>query len=96
MQSGDLVQAQKHFWASEIESINNNKPYASKLSVSPGDMLLLIDFEHGNSEYPIYDYFTIKFFVAGSRWSMTSTISDIREVEDYIRVFESPTLLPRG
>ena len=95
MKSGDLVQAQRHFWASEIEAASN-KPYASKLSVSPGDILLLINFEHGNCEYPIYDYFTIEFFAAGSRWSMTTTISDIHEVEDFIQVFESPTLLPRG
>ena len=95
MKSGDLVQAQRHFWASEIEAASN-KPYASKLSVSPGDILLLINFEHGNCEYPIYDYFTIEFFAAGSRWSTTATISGIDEVEEYIQVFESPTLLPRG
>ena len=95
MKAGDLVQAQKNFWANEIK-VNSSKPYASKLSVSPGDLLLLIDFEHGNSDYPIYDYFTIEFFAAGSRWSMTTTISDIHEVEDFIQVFESPKLSPRG
>ena len=93
MKSGDLVQAQRHFWASEIEAASN-KSYASKLSVSPGDILLLINFEHGNCEYPIYDYFTIKFFAAGSRWSTTTTIHDLSEVEDYVQVFESPTLMP--
>ena len=95
MKSGDLVQAQRRFWANEVDS-RNSKPYASKLAVSPGDLLLLIDFEHGNSDYPIYDYFTIKFFAAGSRWSTTATIHDLSEVEDYIQVFESPTLSPRG
>ena len=95
MKAGDLVQAQKHFWANEVD-VSENKRYASKISVSPGDLLLLIDFEHGNSDYPIYDYFTIKFFAAGSRWSTTVTIGDINEVEEYIQVFESPTLLPRG
>ena len=95
MKAGDLVQAQKHFWASEVD-VSENKRYASKISVSPGDLLLLIGFEHGNSEYPIYDYFTIEFFTAGSRWSTTATIENISEVEDYIQVFESPTLLPRG
>ena len=95
MKPGDLVQVQKYFWANEANP-RQNKPYASKISVSPGDILLLIDFEHGNSDYPIYDYFTIEFFTAGSRWSTTITISDISEVKDYIQVFESPTLLPRG
>jgi hypothetical protein len=95
MKPGDLVQAQKHFWASEIKA-SSEKPYASKLSVLPGDILLIIDFEQGNSEYPIYDYFTVKFFAAGSRWSMTATISDTCEIEDFIKAFESSTLLPRG
>ena len=95
MKPGDLVQAQKYFWADEISPCEN-RPCASKISVAPGDILLLIDFEHGNCEYPIYDYFIIKFFTAGSRWSTSATIGDIREVEEYIQVFESPTLLPRG
>ena len=90
-----MFKYKKYFWANELGS-SENKPYASKISVSPGDILLLIDFEHGNCEYPIYDYFTIKFFTAGSRWSTTATIGDISEVEDYIQVFESPKLLPRG
>ncbi len=94
MNPGDLVQAQRHFSASEIEA--SSKPYASKLLVSPGDILLLINFEHGNCEYPIYDYFTIEFFAAGSCWSTTATINDVSEVKDFIQVFESPTLLPRG
>lgn len=95
MKAGDLVQAQKHFWANEVD-VSENKRCVSKISVSPGDLLLLIDFEHGNSEYPIYDYFTIKFFAAGSRWSTTATIDCINEVEEYIQVFESPTLSLRG
>ena len=95
MKPGDLVQVQKHFWANEMDS-SESKPCASKISVSPGDILLLINFEHGKCEYPIYDYFTIEFFTAGSRWSTTTTISDISEVKDYIRVFESPTLSLRG
>ena len=95
MKPGDLVQAQKYFWANEIDS-SENKPCAAKISVSPGDILLLIGFEHGNCEYPIYDYFTIKFFTAGSRWSTTAAIDNIHEIEEYIQVFESPTLLPRG
>ena len=94
MKSGDLVQAQRHFWASELEA-TSNKPYASKISVSPGDICRAPAFEHGNCEYPIYDYFTIEFFTAGCRWSTTITISDISEVENFIQVFESPTLLPR-
>ena len=93
MKAGDLVQAQRRFWAHEIDG-SSGKPYASKLAVSPGDLLLLIEFEYGNSDYPIYDYFTIKFFAAGSRWSTTTTIHAISEVEDYIQVFESPTLMP--
>ena len=96
MKAGDLVQAQRRFWAHEIGSSSSGKPYASKLAVSPGDLLLLIDFEHGNSDYPIYDYFTIKFFAAGSRWTTTTTIHAISEVEDYIQDFESPKLSSRG
>ena len=95
MQPGDLVQAQKYFWAEEIGA-SDSKPCASKISISPGDILLLIDIKHGTCEYPIYNYFTIKFFTAGSRWSTSATIEEISEVEDYIQVFESPTLLPRG
>ena len=95
MKPGDLVQVQRHFWASELET-TSNKTCDSKISVSPGDTLLLTNFEHGNCEYPIYDYFTIEFFTAGCRWSTTATISDISEVEKFIQVFESPTLLPRG
>ena len=95
MQAGDLVQVQKPFWASEVNP-SENKSYASKISVSPGDILLLVDFKYGKCEYPIYGYFTIEFFTAGSRWSTTTAIADESEIKDYIQVFESPTLLPRG
>ena len=62
MKAGNLVQVQRHFWAEEIDACEN-KPCASKISVSPGDTLLLTNFEHGNCEYPIYDYFTIEFLL---------------------------------
>ena len=96
MQPGSLVCAQRIFWADEAEKISKSKTRASKISVSPGDMLLLTQFKYGKSEYPIYDYFTIEFFVAGSRWSTTVAINDKSEIEEYIQVFESPTLLQRG
>ena len=95
MQPGDLVQAQRQFWASDAEK-NNNRRFASKLAVSTGDILLLTAFDYNCSDGYDYDFFTFNFLAAGCRWSVTITVYNIAEVEDFIKVFESPTLLPRG
>ena len=95
MKPGDLVQAQKHFWADEIGSYISLKTHAAKISVSPGDLLLLTSILQGKEQFPIYNYFTINFYAGGRHWSTTATIENAKEINDYVQLFESPTLMPR-
>ena len=99
MKPGDLIQIQKAFRVYECGSHNINRlsdyELFPSLYLQPGEVYLLTDFYTGNEEYPVYNYFNITILAAGKQWEATITI-DSDEISDYISVFESPTLLPRG
>ena len=66
------------------------------LSLQPGEVYLMTDFYMGEESYPIYSYFEITILAAGKQWETIITVDSEDEINDYIRVFESPTLSQRG
>jgi hypothetical protein len=104
MKAGDLVQVQKHFRVVQCgchhspEVMNRLSDYEifPSLSLQPGEVYLLTDFYIGKETYPIYSYCEITILAAGKKWETTLSIDNDNEIDDFIKVFESPTLLPRG
>ena len=100
MKAGDLIQVQKPFRVQQCghHVINRLSDYElfPSLSLQPGEVYLLLDFYLGKEAYPIYDYFDITILAEGKQWETTITIDHDNEIDDFIKVFESPTLLPRG
>ena len=100
MKAGDLIQVQKPFRVRQVghHAMNTLRDYElfPSLSLQPGEVYLMTDFYIGHENYPIYNFFTITIFAEGKQWEETITIDHDNEIEDYIKAFESPTLLPRG
>lgn len=100
MKSGDLIQIQKHFRVQQCGQHSMNRVHDYELfptiSLQAGDVYLLTDFYVGEESYPIYSYFEITILAAGKQWGTTITIDHDNEIDDFIKVFESPTLLQRG
>ena len=96
MKSGDLIQIQKNFRVQQCgkKAMNRLDDYElfPTLSLQPGEVYLLTDFYKAYEAYPIYSYFEITVLVAGQQWETTITIDNENEIDDYIQVFESPTL----
>ena len=96
MKPGDIIQVQKHF---RVQACGRPPVYSSEdyelfpsLSLQPGEVYLLLDFYLGKEEHPVYDYFEITILAAGKQWEATITIDNENEIDDFIQVFESPTL----
>ena len=100
MKSGDLIQIQKSFRVQQCgqQSMNRLRDYElfPTLILQAGEVYLLTDFYIGEEPYPVYNYFEITILAAGQQWTTTVTIDNENEIDNYISVFESPTLLPRG
>lgn len=100
MKAGDLIQVQKPFRVQQCGNhvMNRLSDYEifPALYLQPGEVYLLIDFYQAEEEYPIYNYFEITILAEGQQWETTITIDHDNEIADYVKVFESPTLLPRG
>ena len=96
MKSGDLIQIQKNFRVQQCgqQSMNRLHDYElfPTLTLQAGEVYLLTDFYIGEETYPIYNYFEIAILVAGQQWETTITIDNDDEIDDFIQVFESPTL----
>ena len=100
MKPGDLIQIQKPFRVQQCghQIMNRLKDYElfPTLSLQPGEVYLITEFHIGREHYPIYNFFEITILAEGKQWASTITIEHDNEIADYIKVFESPTLLPRG
>ena len=100
MKAGDLIQVQKPFRVQQCGNhvMNRLSDYEifPSLHLQPGEIYLLTDFYMGQEHYPIYNFFEITILAEGKQWEATVTIDHDNEIADYIQVFESPTLLPRG
>ena len=96
MKPGDLIQIQKAFRVQQSgqQSMNRLHDYElfPTLTLQPGEVYLLTDFYTGEETYPIYNYFEIEILAAGQQWETTITIDNDDEIDDFIQVFESPTL----
>jgi len=100
MKPGDLIQIQKPMRVQQCghQIMNRLKDYElfPSLSLQPGEVYLMTEFYMGEEHYPIYNFFEITILAEGKQWETAITIDQDNEVDDYIKVFESPTLLPRG
>lgn len=99
MKAGDLIQIQKSFRIQQcgrhvIHSLSDYELFPS-LTLQPGEVYLMTEYYFGKEEHPIYSYFDITLLAEGKKWETTITVDDISEVDDYIRVVESPTLSQR-
>ena len=96
MKSGDLVQIQKSFRVQEsgLFRINRLDDYElfPTLTLQAGEVYLLTELFIGKGDYPIYNFFEITILAAGKKWETTISIDGSNEINDYIQVFESPTL----
>ena len=96
MKTGDLIQIQKTFRVQQAgqHSMNRLSDYElfPTLTLQTGEVYLLTDFYIGEETYPIYNYFEITILAAGQQWETTITIDNDDEINDFITVFESPTL----
>lgn len=95
MKVGDLIQIQKNIRVQQCgHAMNRLDDYElfPSLSLQPGEVYLMTDFYVGEETYPIYSYFEITILAAGKQWETTITIDNDNEIDDFIKVFESPTL----
>jgi len=100
MKAGDLIQIQRPIRVHQRgpNKMNGLNDYFTipSLHLQPGEIYLLTDFYKAKEDYPIYNYFQFAILAAGQQWETTITIDHDNEIADFINVFESPTLLPRG
>ena len=100
MEAGDLIQIQRPIRVHQCgpNKMNGLDDYFTipSLHLQPGEIYLLTDFYKAEEDYPIYNYFQFAILAAGQQWETTITIEHDNEIADYVKVFESPTLLPRG
>lgn len=100
MKPGDLIQIQKHFRVQQCNAqhgpVMRDYQLFPSLSLQPGEVYLMTEFYIGQEHYPIYNFFEITILAEGKQWEATITIDHDNEINDYIQIFESPTLLPRG
>ena len=100
MKVGDLIQIQRTIRVHQCSpnKMNGLDDYFTipSLHLQPGEIYLLTDFYRAEEDYPIYNYFQFAILAAGQQWETTITINHDNEIADFINVFESPTLLPRG
>ena len=100
MKSGDLIQIQKHMRFQQCNpkysTVMRDYELFPALSLQPGEVYLMTDLYMGEENYPIYSYFEITILAAGKQWETIITVDSEDEINDYIRVFESPTLSQRG
>jgi hypothetical protein len=95
MQAGDLIQVQKNIRVQQNGHVMNrldDYELFPSLLLQPGEVYLMTDFYLGEETYPIYSYFEITILAAGQKWETTITIDNDDEIDDFIQVFESPTL----
>jgi len=96
MKPGDLIQIQKTFRVQQSVQQSMNRLHGPELfptlTLQAGEIYLLTDFYTGKETYPIYSYFEITILAAGQQWETTITIDNDDEIDDFIKVFESPTL----
>ena len=99
MKPGDLIQIQKAFRVQQCgyRGMNRLKDYElfPSLSLQPGEVYLMTEFYVGQEHYPIYNFFEITILAANQQWEATITVDNEDEIDDYVKVFESPTLMPR-
>ena len=100
MKAGDLIQIQRSIRVCQSGSnkMNGLDDYFTipSLYLQPGEIYLLTDFYKAKEDYPIYNYFQFAILATGQQWEATITINHDNEIADFIQVFESPTLSPRG
>ena len=100
MEAGDLIQIQRPIRVHQCgpNKMNGLDDYFAfpSLHLQPGEIYLLTDFYKAEEDYPIYNYFQFAILAAGQQWEATITMDNDNEIADFINVFESPTLLPRG
>ena len=98
MKPGDLIQIQRRFRVHEAFPSHSQRRIVlpQLMYLNPGDICLLMDLHYDKEEYPIYDYFKVNLYIAGKIWTTTITIENENGIKDFLKVFESPTLLPRG
>jgi hypothetical protein len=100
MKSGELIQIQRPIRVRQCgpHVMNGLDDYFTfpSLHLQPGEIYLMTDFYKAEEDYPIYNYFEFTILAAGQQWEATITIDHDNEIDDFIQVFESPTLLPRG
>ena len=100
MKSGDLIQIQKPFRVQQCNikhgPVMGDYELFPTLTLQPGEVYLMTEFYIGQEHYPIYNFFEITILAAGKQWEATITVDHDNEIDDYVKVFESPTLSPRG
>ena len=100
MKAGDLIQIQRPIRVRQCggpNKMNGLDDYFTfpSLYLQPGEYYLLTDFYVGQEDYPVYNYFEFTILAAGQQWEATISIDHNKEIDDFIKVFESPTLLLR-